>query len=66
MSHKSSGKKVSTYSPCVNICTIDAVTGFCHGCFRTVEEISGWLTFSDREKLRVLDETEIRRKQNGF
>ena len=29
-------------SPCINICVIDEETGFCAGCQRTIEEITGW------------------------
>ena len=29
-------------SPCVSVCTMDPVTGWCHGCFRSLEEIADW------------------------
>jgi prolyl-tRNA editing enzyme YbaK/EbsC (Cys-tRNA(Pro) deacylase)/predicted Fe-S protein YdhL (DUF1289 family) len=29
-------------SPCISVCRINADTGFCQGCFRTLEEISAW------------------------
>ncbi|WEJ99818.1 MAG: DUF1289 domain-containing protein [Candidatus Sphingomonas phytovorans] len=29
-------------SPCVNICEMDAATGLCVGCARTIDEIAGW------------------------
>jgi hypothetical protein len=29
-------------------------TGYCEGCFRTIDEIAGWSQFSNAEKLRVL------------
>jgi len=29
-------------SPCVNICKIDAVSGLCFGCRRTIAEIARW------------------------
>lgn len=34
-------------SPCVQICRIDAHTGWCEGCFRRLEEIGGWMTMDD-------------------
>jgi predicted Fe-S protein YdhL (DUF1289 family) len=40
-------------SPCTSICTIDQVTGFCAGCFRTLDEVAGWSVFDDREKRAV-------------
>ena len=29
-------------SPCISVCQINAVTGSCEGCFRTLDEIAGW------------------------
>nr|WP_272628237.1 DUF1289 domain-containing protein [Sphingomonas sp. QA11] len=29
-------------SPCVNICEMDAASGLCTGCARTIDEIAGW------------------------
>jgi uncharacterized protein len=40
-------------SPCNSICTIDQVTGFCAGCFRTLDEIAAWSVFDDAEKRAV-------------
>jgi predicted Fe-S protein YdhL (DUF1289 family) len=28
-------------SPCINVCSI-APSGWCRGCYRTIEEIAGW------------------------
>ena len=40
-------------SPCNSICTIDQVTGFCAGCFRTLDEVAAWSVLDDREKRAV-------------
>jgi len=40
-------------SPCVSICVIDPVTGFCIGCGRTGEEIGNWTGYSEAEKLAL-------------
>ncbi len=40
-------------SPCVSVCVIDAPTGLCAGCFRTLDEIAGWIDLS-AEKRRAL------------
>jgi hypothetical protein len=40
-------------SPCISICRMDAVTGLCEGCFRTLEEIAAWGLASDGEKREV-------------
>ncbi len=29
-------------SPCVSICQMDAATGLCAGCLRTLDEIAAW------------------------
>ena len=49
-------------SPCISICRMDAVTGFCEGCFRTLEEIAAWGMMADNEKRAVWQEL-VRRAQ---
>lgn len=29
-------------SPCVSVCRMDAATGLCEGCCRTIDEIAAW------------------------
>ena len=41
-------------SPCANICRMDAKSGYCEGCRRTLEEIASWSTYSPAEKRTVL------------
>ena len=41
-------------SPCIGICTL--VEKRCIGCFRTKEQISSWLYFSDRERKKITKE----------
>ncbi len=48
-------------SPCVSVCRIDAATGWCEGCLRTIDEIAHWGLFSDAEKLAVWAELKRRR-----
>ena len=40
-------------SPCISICRMDAATGFCEGCFRTLEEIAEWSRLNDEAKREV-------------
>jgi len=47
-------------SPCVDVCRIHLDTGYCRGCWRTLEEIAGWSTFSTAEKREVLARIEAR------
>jgi predicted Fe-S protein YdhL (DUF1289 family) len=41
-------------SPCVKICTLDARSGLCLGCGRTVGEIAQWSKMSVEERRRVM------------
>jgi predicted Fe-S protein YdhL (DUF1289 family) len=40
-------------SPCINICRMDATTGLCEGCARTIDEIGAWSVMSDDDKRAV-------------
>jgi predicted Fe-S protein YdhL (DUF1289 family) len=48
-------------SPCINVCRMDARTGFCEGCFRTLDEIACWSGYSREEKLAVRARLEARK-----
>ena len=41
-------------SPCVNICQMDAVSGWCAGCLRTLEEIACWSALDEPRRRAVL------------
>jgi uncharacterized protein len=41
-------------SPCVSVCRIDAATGFCAGCKRTLGEIADWPMLTGSEKRQLL------------
>ena len=41
-------------SPCNGVCAVDPGTDLCSGCFRTLDEISGWGAASDEERREVL------------
>lgn len=40
-------------SPCISVCQMDADTGWCIGCLRTIEEIGAWAGNSDQDKREV-------------
>jgi uncharacterized protein len=42
-------------SPCIGICQLDVISGYCVGCARTGAEIGGWAGMSDGERRAVLD-----------
>ncbi|APA85983.1 DUF1289 domain-containing protein [Paraburkholderia sprentiae WSM5005] len=47
-------------SPCISVCRMDASTGWCEGCLRTIDEIAGWSTLDDDAKRAVWDAIEAR------
>lgn len=48
-------------SPCNKNCVMNSVTHLCNGCFRTIEEIMGWIHSSEKIKKEILKKVEIRR-----
>jgi predicted Fe-S protein YdhL (DUF1289 family) len=50
-------------SPCTNVCKIDARSGWCEGCLRTLDEIGRWSSMDDAAKRAVWDALEQRRNQ---
>ena len=40
-------------SPCLSICRMDAVTGLCEGCLRTLDEIARWGMADDAARRAV-------------
>ena len=43
----------SVPSPCVSVCRMDAASGWCEGCLRTIDEIAAWSVLDDEEKRAV-------------
>ncbi len=43
-----------TSSPCVAICQIEPMTGFCIGCGRTSLEIGRWIAMTEPERLALM------------
>lgn len=52
-------------SPCTSVCTIDTVTGLCAGCYRTLDEIAGWIDLPEQRKRTLLATLAARREQFG-
>src|SRR5262249_15028252 len=48
-------------SPCIGTCVLDSANGYCRGCWRTLDEITGWPAASAKEKRRILSILEGRR-----
>lgn len=49
-------------SPCISICRIDAASGWCEGCLRTLDEIACWAALPDADKRAVLERLPERRR----
>ena len=52
-------------SPCTNVCTMDPASGLCAGCYRTLDEIAGWIEFSDEAKRALISALPARRWRLG-
>ncbi len=52
-------------SPCIDVCRIDARTGWCEGCSRTIEEIAQWAALDNHAKREVWQRLGQRREQLG-
>ena len=48
-------------TPCINVCTMDADTGLCVGCRRSLGEIAAWSGLTDGERRRITAALELRR-----
>jgi predicted Fe-S protein YdhL (DUF1289 family) len=40
-------------SPCTGVCRIDAPSGWCVGCARSLAEIAAWPTASNEDRARI-------------
>ncbi|WP_310497431.1 DUF1289 domain-containing protein [Sandarakinorhabdus sp.] len=52
-------------SPCINVCNIDARSGWCEGCRRTIDEIMHWPLATEAERraiIGVLPSRQIRKR----
>ena len=50
-------------SPCTSVCTIDAATGWCAGCMRTIDEIAAWGSLDNAAKRAVWKRLPARRAE---
>ena len=51
-------------SPCISVCRMDAASGLCEGCFRTLDEIAAWGGLAEPQR-RVVWQTLARRAREG-
>ncbi|TMH37962.1 MAG: DUF1289 domain-containing protein [Betaproteobacteria bacterium] len=50
-------------SPCNSVCAIDTDSGYCAGCYRTIDEIAGWLDLNEDARRALLGVLEERRRR---
>jgi predicted Fe-S protein YdhL (DUF1289 family) len=50
-------------SPCIGVCSIDETSGYCQGCYRTIDEIKGWWDMSQPQQAQLTAELEQRQSQ---
>jgi len=50
-------------SPCIGVCVIDADSGYCAGCWRTLGEIAAWPDLADARRREVLEAVKQRAAQ---
>lgn len=50
-------------SPCIGVCSMNDDTGFCHGCYRTIDEIRAWWDMSVEQQKELLHTLEQRQQQ---
>lgn len=49
-------------SPCINLCQMNPKSGLCQGCFRSIDEITGWAQSDDATRSRILAAVAQRRQ----
>jgi uncharacterized protein len=42
-------------TPCINVCIIDNLTGYCMGCGRTQTEIGAWTAMTSGERRALME-----------
>lgn len=46
--------EIDVQSPCIGVCSMDDSTGFCLGCYRTMDEIQQWWDLDNVAKTSVV------------
>lgn len=60
---------MSVWTPCKKVCFVDPKVGLCVGCFRSLDELGRWTSYSDDERKAIKRELALReenyRKMKG-
>ena len=49
-------------SPCISVCALDN-NDMCIGCYRSTQEITDWIRYSEEKKRQVIVEVNARRRK---
>ncbi len=63
MMPRMSGPPRPIATPCVKVCVIDAESGLCMGCLRTLDEVAGWTRLDDAARAGVMADLPLRRER---
>jgi uncharacterized protein len=55
----------SVPSPCNSVCRMAPDTGFCEGCFRTIDEIVAWGQMKNDDKRAITELLAIRKGKHA-
>jgi len=56
-------KRDEIESPCIKICVVHPEARICTGCFRSIDEITGWARMSREERRAIMEELPTRAGQ---
>lgn len=59
----SESKPAEIQSPCIGVCAVDENSGFCQGCYRTLDEIKAWWDMDKETQKNLLTTLEERQLQ---
>jgi predicted Fe-S protein YdhL (DUF1289 family) len=52
-------------TPCIKVCIVDGESGLCLGCYRTLQEVAAWASFSEATREQLMAELPARRDRIG-
>ncbi|WP_443112070.1 DUF1289 domain-containing protein [Aquabacterium sp. OR-4] len=57
------GAATPVASPCINVCRMNAASGWCEGCLRSLDEIAAWGRLDEHARRAVWAQLDPRRQQ---
>lgn len=56
-------ENIEVKSPCIGVCAMDETSGFCQGCYRSIDEIKAWWDMGQDAQKDLLVTLEERQMQ---